>query len=154
MGPRLCMSPAARPIHHKARLRRPRTASRWTLGNFQTPDWAKHAVWYQIFPERFRNGETSNDPPNIKKWNSSWFSKLPGETGKFYNDVWNRRYGGDIQGIRQELPYLRQLGVNANYLNPIFQAESVHKSDATDYRHIDEHFGIAGDVEQLSGRDG
>ncbi len=118
---------------------------------FETPDWAKHAVWYQIFPERFRNGDPSNDPPNTQKWTSKWFDKHPGETGDFYKDVWARRYGGDIQGIRQELPYLRSLGINAIYLNPIFQAEDLHKYDTSDYRHVDEHFGVKGDIEKLRG---
>ncbi len=119
---------------------------------FDTPDWAKHAVWYQIFPERFRNGDSSNDPDNTQKWTSKWFAQHPGETGDFYGaDVWARRYGGDIQGIRQELPYLRSLGINAIYLNPIFQAWDLHKYDTTDYRHVDEHFGVKGDIEQLQG---
>jgi cyclomaltodextrinase len=118
---------------------------------FLTPDWAKHAVWYQIFPERFRNGDPSNDPPNTKRWNSKWFSKLDGETGEFYRDVWKRRYGGDFQGIISELPYLRSLGVNCIYLNPIFKAEDLHKYDTSDYRHVDDHFGFAGDISQLRG---
>ena len=119
---------------------------------FVTPDWAKHAVWYQIFPERFRNGDPSNDPPNTLPWKAKWFSKQPGETGNFYGrDVWARRYGGDIQGCRQALPYLRSLGVTAIYINPIFQAEDLHKYDTSDYRHVDEHFGVKGDIEQLRG---
>jgi glycosidase len=118
---------------------------------FETPDWAKHAVWYQIFPERFRNGDPSNDPPNTKRWTSKWFSTLPGESGEFYHDVWSRRYGGDFQGIISELPYLRSLGVNCIYLNPIFKAEESHKYDTTDYRHVDDHFGFVGDIAQLHG---
>ena len=118
---------------------------------FETPEWAKHAIWYQIFPERFRNGDPSNDPPHSHKWTSTWFEKHPGETGDFYHDVWARRYGGDIQGIREKLPYLRSLGINAIYLNPIFQAEDMHKYDTTDYRHVDEHFGVKGDIEALQG---
>jgi glycosidase len=118
---------------------------------FQTPDWAKHAVWYQIFPERFRNGDPNNDPPNTQRWTSKWFSKLDGESGEFYHDVWKRRYGGDLQGILSELPYLRTLGVNCIYLNPIFKAQDLHKYDTTDYRHVDDHFGFAGDIDQLRG---
>ena len=118
---------------------------------FETPDWAKHAVWYQIFPERFRNGDPSNDPPNTQKWTSKWFDKHPGESGDFYKDVWARRYGGDLQGIREKLPYLRSLGITAIYLNPIFQAEDLHKYDTSDYRHVDEHFGVKGDIEKLQG---
>jgi cyclomaltodextrinase / maltogenic alpha-amylase / neopullulanase len=119
--------------------------------SYQTPDWAKHAVWYQIFPERFRNGDPSNDPPNTQRWTSKWFSRLPGESGNFYRDVWSRRYGGDFQGIISELPYLRSLGVNCIYLNPIFKAQDLHKYDTTDYRHVDDHFGYAGDISELKG---
>jgi glycosidase len=119
--------------------------------DFRTPDWAKHAIWYQIFPERFRNGDPSNDPPNTKPWTSRWFARLDGESGKFYNDVWGRRYGGDFQGIIAELPYLRSLGVNCIYLNPIFKAQDLHKYDTSDYRHVDDHFGFAGDIDQLRG---
>jgi cyclomaltodextrinase len=118
---------------------------------FETPDWSKHAVWYQIFPERFRNGDTSNDPPNTQKWTSDWYAKHPGESGEFYHDVWRRRYGGDIAGIREKLPYLRSLGINAIYLNPIFEAEDLHKYDTSDYRHVDQHFGFAGDITELKG---
>ena len=124
---------------------------------FVTPDWAKHAVWYQIFPERFRNGDTSNDPEGSHRWQSKWFATLPGEVPgveNFYNgsgNVWKRRYGGDIQGIRTALPYLRKLGINAIYLNPIFEAESMHKYDTTDFRHVDDNFGAKGDLARLSG---
>jgi cyclomaltodextrinase / maltogenic alpha-amylase / neopullulanase len=124
---------------------------------FVTPEWAKHAVWYQIFPERFRNGDPSNDPENTKRWQSKWFATLPGEAPgeeNFYKgagNVWKRRFGGDVQGLKQALPYLRSLGINAIYLNPMFEAESMHKYDTSDYRHIDEHFGVKGDIEQLVG---
>ena len=118
---------------------------------FVTPGWAQHAVWYQILPERFRNGDASNDPPHTVAWTGKWYDSQPGESGNFYRDIWDRRYGGDLQGIRQELPYLRKLGVTALYLNPVFQAHSLHKYDTGDYRHVDEHFGVAGDIEQLHG---
>ena len=124
---------------------------------FVTPDWAKHAVWYQIFPERFANGDPGNDPSNDEgshfvQWTSDWWKVAPGETadnGHFAydgrNTVFDRRYGGDVQGIKQSLPYLKKLGVTAIYLNPVFEAASMHKYDATDYRHIDNHFGVKGD---------
>ncbi len=121
-----------------------------------TPDWSKNAVWYQIFPERFRNGDTTNDPGEnwfelLVPWTSDWFAVMPGEapglenfyTG--YGNVWRRRYGGDIQGIQQKLGYLRNLGVNAIYLNPVFEAESMHKYDTADFRHIDDNFGVKDD---------
>jgi glycosidase len=123
---------------------------------FVTPDWAKHAVWYQIFPERFRNGDTSNDPDTRKHehmvpWTAKWYEPAPGETPgdeNFYKgtgNVWNRRYGGDLAGLRQSLPYLRKLGITAIYLNPIFEAESMHKYDTSDFRHVDDNFGAKGD---------
>ncbi len=127
---------------------------------FVTPDWAKAAVWYQIFPERFRNGDTANDPPNTFRWQSDWWATLPGETPgaeNFYRgagNVWWRRFGGDIRGMREGLPYLRELGVNAIYLNPVFEARSMHKYDTSDFRHIDDNFGVKGDLDQLKGETG
>ncbi|QQE12965.1 alpha amylase N-terminal ig-like domain-containing protein [Planctomycetota bacterium] len=125
--------------------------------NFDVPEWAQNAIWYQIFPERFRNGDPSNDPKHTKRWTSKWFSQLPSEDGgkdDFYTgigNVWWRKYGGDVQGLIEALPYLRELGITAIYLNPVFEAESMHKYDATDYRHIDDNFGFKGDIDQLEG---
>ncbi len=127
---------------------------------FETPDWAKGAVWYQVFPERFRNGDESNDPPNTHRWQSDWWAVLPGEARgaeNFYGgagNVWRRRFGGDIQGAREALPYLRELGVNAIYFNPVFEARSMHKYDTGDFRHIDDNFGVKGDLERLVGETG
>ena len=124
---------------------------------FKTPDWAKDAVWYQIFPERFRNGETQNDPPNTFRWQSDWWATLPGEAPgdeHFYGghgNVWFRRFGGDIQGVREALPYLRKLGVNTIYLNPVFEARSMHKYDTSDFRHIDDNFTIKYDPSLTAG---
>jgi glycosidase len=130
---------------------------------FTTPDWAKRAVWYQIFPERFRNGDATNDPndhPEYERlvpWTGNWWKSQPGEAAgddNFYKgqgNVWKRRYGGDVQGLVQALPYLKRLGVNAIYLNPVFEAESMHKYDTSDYRHIDDNFGYKGDIAQLQG---
>ncbi len=125
---------------------------------FATPDWAKHAVWYQVFPERFRNGDTSNDPPRSLPWTSDWWAAHieHGEAAgpqNFYRgkgNVWHRKYGGDLQGMIEALPYLRRLGVNAIYLNPMFEAESQHKYDTGDFRHIDDNFGFAGELAELA----
>lgn len=122
---------------------------------FTTPDWAKHATWYQIFPERFRNGDPSNDPgefayENLLPWTADWWKthtahgEAPGEEN-FYEgegNVWSRRFGGDLQGVQEALPYLRKLGVNAIYFNPIFEADSMHKYDTADFRHVDDNFGV------------
>lgn len=128
-----------------------------------TPDWAKGAVWYQIFPERFRNGNPGNDPNGsgvfVAAWNSNWYEVQPGEMeartaregrdpdrrrrggGDLYKVLFDRRYGGDLQGVVQKLDDLKSLGVTAIYLNPIFQARSLHKYDASDFRHIDSALG-------------
>ncbi len=145
-GPMSEQAPAKMPTFFEAKLM-----------NVEIPDWAKHAVWYQIFPERFRNGDKSNDPDGALRWQSDWFATLPGEApGKenFYEgqgNVWKRRFGGDIQGVREALPYLRKLGINAIYFNPIFEGESMHKYDTSDFRHVDDNFGVKGDLAQLQG---
>ena len=130
----------------------------------ETPDWAKRAEWYQIFAERFRNGDPANDPHDgpdqrLVPWNGGWNDTLPGEAAgaqNFYEgqgNVWKRRYGGDLQGVRQELPYLRSLGVTAIYLNPVFEAESMHKYDTADFRHVDDNFSVVGDLAEVQARE-
>lgn len=125
-----------------------------------TPEWSKGVIWYQIFPERFCNGDPSNDPKvtdqdgaypfdatspfEIHPWTSDWYELQPYEkqNGKdFYYNVQRRRYGGDLQGIIDKLDYLKSLGVNALYLTPIFWSPSSHKYDALCYHHVDPTFG-------------
>ncbi len=121
--------------------------------DFDAPDWARDAVWYQILPDRFRNGSTENDPPRVRAWTSEWFSpaEWEGKDGQtFYQHfVFERHYGGDLAGIEEKLPYLKQLGVNALYLTPIFKAPSYHKYDVQNYIHVDDHFGVDGDYQQV-----
>ncbi len=120
---------------------------------FQTPDWAKNAVWYQIMPDRFRNGRDDNDPPNAIPWTADWYALQPHERRRqeeegqtFYNwIVFDRLYGGDFAGLEEKLPYLKDLGVTALYLNPVFIASSHHKYNATNYLHIDPAFGPPND---------
>jgi len=95
----------------------------------RVPDWAKDAVFYQIFPDRFCKGDPSIDPVNVQPWDSQ---EQPTPLS---------RYGGDLQGIIDRLDYLVELGVNAVYLNPIFESPSNHKYDTTDYYKIDPAFG-------------
>ncbi len=95
----------------------------------KVPKWAEDIVWYQIFPERFCNGNKNINPKNCKPWISE---KLTNHTDF---------YGGDLYGIVEKLDYLEQLGVNGLYLTPIFKSPSIHKYDTEDYLEIDEHFG-------------
>ncbi len=117
--------------------------------SFMTPEWAKNAIWYQIMLERFRDGEEANNPQPCRPWRSEWYSLSPweGQNGNtfFKWDVFSRHYGGDLKGLRERLGYLKELGVNAIYLNPIFQATTHHKYNATNFLHVDEQFGTQGD---------
>lgn len=118
-------------------------------GLFRTPEWARDAIWYQIMLDRFRNGDPANDPQPVHPWTSEWFKLQPWESRNgetFYKfAVFQRLYGGDLKGLIEKLPYLRDLGVNAIYLNPVFEAESHHKYNATNFVHIDDDFGTRGD---------
>jgi 1,4-alpha-glucan branching enzyme len=120
-----------------------------TKAAFRTPDWAKDAVWYQVMVDRFRNGDPSNDPKGTIPWDHDWYEPF-GSEGKdgqtFYRHyVFSRFAGGDLQGLQERLPYLRDLGINALYLMPMFQASTPHKYNATSFIHVDEHFGTTGD---------
>lgn len=98
-----------------------------TNTDWHTPDWVKHAVFYQIFPERYANGDPSNDPANIEPWDTK--------------PTLHNLMGGDLQGIIDHLDELQDLGITALYLNPIFQATTSHKYNTFDYYKIDPHFG-------------
>lgn len=92
-----------------------------------TPEWVKKTIWYQIFPERFCNGDPSISPENVQPWGT------PPDSKNFM--------GGDLQGIINKLDYLQDLGVNGLYLCPIFTANASHKYDTVDYFNVDPHFG-------------
>ncbi len=134
--------------------------------------WQAGAVWYQIFPERFRNGDPSNDPVREslsgggqwapgswrpRAWTSDWYARDAWEQARGDNFYWHgvgeRRYGGDLQGIIDKLDYLRDLGVTAIYLNPVFWSGSHHKYDAATFHHVDPWFGPdpEGDVKLVAG---
>ncbi len=99
------------------------------------PDWVQDAIFYQIFPDRFANGNPDNDPHNVMKWGAQPTS-------------WGFQ-GGDLNGIVQKFDYLLDLGINAIYLNPIFQATSNHRYNTADYYHIDPKLGTMEDFRQL-----
>ena len=140
------------------------------VNGFTTPDWMKNAVVYQIFPDRFFNGDESNDQAQtwargeidyeFVDWdtipeNPEQEALLDEETykatGAFYGDgeYSNEIYGGDLKGITEKIDYLKALGVNVIYLNPIFWSISNHRYDAVDYTEIDPILGTLGDFEEL-----
>lgn len=147
---------------------------------FNVPNWAKEAIWYNIFPDRFYNGNHYNNPifnefgpeafkPNILheqnfveeyKWEKSnnvishfdrnrWTSDFReqtiweklGEREIDYSLKYARMYGGDLQGIKEKIPYMKELGINAVWLNPVFFSYQNHKYGANDFRHISPDFG-------------
>ncbi|MBS6707299.1 MAG: alpha-glycosidase, partial [Lachnospiraceae bacterium] len=109
---------------------------------FHTPDWAKGAVMYQIFVERFFNGDRSNDVLNGEYCYIKEKVKQIDEWGREPEPMDVRNfYGGDLQGVMDKLDYLQDLGVQVIYLNPIFVSPSNHKYDIQDYDYVDPHFG-------------
>jgi glycosidase len=134
------------------------------------PPWIVDASFYQIFPERFYNGDRSNDPIHdslefpdqtpaswrISPWTGDWYARSDWEVAAgpniWDNGIFNRRYGGDLAGIIEKLDYLQDLGVNALYLNPVFYARSLHKYDGASMHHVDPYFGPdpAGDLRLMS----
>ena len=147
---------------------------------FNVPNWSKEAIWYNIFPDRFYNGNHYNDPifnefgpeafkPNIlheqnfveeyrweksnnvishfdrNRWTADFreqtiWEKL-GEREIDYSLKYARMYGGDLQGIKEKIPYMKELGINAVWLNPVFFSYQNHKYGANDFRHISPDFG-------------
>ncbi|AZK45068.1 alpha-glycosidase [Paenibacillus lentus] len=102
---------------------------------FTVPEWVKDAVFYQIFPERFAKGDPSLDPDNVLPWG-----------GKPERDNF---FGGDLQGVIDHLDHLSELGINAIYFTPIFEATTNHKYDTADYMKVDPHFGDTETLKKL-----
>jgi cyclomaltodextrinase len=99
------------------------------------PSWIYDSIFYQIFPDRFANGDLTNDPPNVLEWNT------PPRINGFH--------GGDLQGILKNMDYLSDLGINAVYLNPIFLSPSTHRYNTVDYFQIDPKLGTMADFSEL-----
>lgn len=114
------------------------------IPDYSTPEWAKGAVMYQIFVDRFRNGDPDNDvltdeyyyengkSVHVKNWRD-----YPDPNGADIRSF----YGGDLQGVLEKMGYLKELGIEVIYFNPLFVSPSTHKYDIQDYDHIDPHFG-------------
>lgn len=104
---------------------------------YEEVKWMQEAVAYQIFPERFCNGDKSINPDNIMKW------------GDEENLTYYSRYGGDIKGISNKIDYLKELGVNLIYLTPVFKSNTSHKYNTEDYYNIDPQFGTVENMKEL-----
>ncbi len=141
------------------------------FNTLSTPDWAKGLVWYQVFPERFRDGNPNNNPKGWDLTPMAWdspFAEVAQEEverawnrrlveprtfqddqnragGRIASVVFARRYGGDLMGVYNQLESLRDQGYTGIYLCPIFQSRSLHKYDADDHRHIDPTLGHPGE---------
>ncbi len=117
----------------------------------KTPDWLAGGVFYQIFPDRFyRSEQPKNGVPSDRVRHDTWDEQprwQPDEAGVMRN---NDFFGGDLEGVRQKLPYLQQLGVTCIYLNPIFESHSNHRYDTADYTRIDPLLGTEEDLRHLT----
>ena len=135
----------ARADEHQIPDYNPAYAFRFIPG-FHVPDWAKGAVQYQIFTDRFCNGDPSNDVVDNEYYYTVGHAKHIPDWDAVPTDTDIRSfYGGDLQGIIDKLDYLQDLGIEVLYLNPIFVSPSSHKYDCQDYEHIDPHFGVITD---------
>ena len=128
--------------------------------DFKTPDWAADAVYYYVFPERFRNGDKTNDPlPGSRRYqrhdierHARWLATpfKPG-SGDGSDAVYNNDFfGGDFAGLIDKLGEIRELGANTLYLTPVFAAASNHRYDTADFHHIDPALGSNADFERLT----
>ena len=103
---------------------------------FKAPDWSSGQVYYQLFPERFKNGDPSLTPEGADAWGAA--------------PTRENFMGGDLRGIREKLPYIASLGATCLYITPVFEAPSNHKYDTVDYYRIDPHFGTEEDLSALA----
>ena len=111
--------------------------------DFFVPDWAKGAVFYQIFVDRFCNGDMTNDVLDNEYCYIGEGTRRVTDWFKYPDNMDVRSfYGGDLQGVMNKLDYLQELGVDVIYLNPIFVSPSNHKYDIQDYDYVDPHFGV------------
>lgn len=107
-----------------------------TFKPFTVPSWVEKSVVYQIFPDRFANGDPTNDPADVEKWDAE---------PKYFN--W---FGGDFAGVRQKVSHLKDLGVGCIYFNPVFEGPSNHRYEATDYKKVDHRLGTNDEFASLT----
>lgn len=118
------------------------------IPGFKVPEWSKGAIFYQIFTDRFCNGDKNNDVYDGEyeylgqkvTFNPDWYAyPSKNSVGEFF--------GGDLEGVLNKLDYLKELGVEVLYLNPVFVSPSNHKYDTQDYENLDPHFGVMPDAD-------
>ncbi|MBS1725823.1 MAG: alpha-glucosidase C-terminal domain-containing protein [Armatimonadetes bacterium] len=107
-----------------------------TYRPFEVPVWVEGSVIYQIFPDRFENGDRSNDPKDVMPWDAK--------------PTWYNRFGGDVAGVEKRMGYLKDLGITAIYFNPIFKSPSNHRYEADDYMVVDPQFGTNAEFKKLT----
>ena len=119
--------------------------------NFNVPDWAKGAVVYQIFPDRFCKGKNSKkEPMPRRRFHENWEERPILESDPNYEDLYNDDFfGGDFAGIIEKIPYIASLGVDIVYLNPIVRSQSTHRYDAADYFEPDPYLGTVEEVKNM-----
>ena len=116
------------------------------IPDFKVPEWALGTVFYQIFTDRFCNGNPENDVESNEYFYTGGHSRKITDWDKYPEELdVNCFYGGDLQGVKQKLGYLKDLGVEAIYFNPLFVSPSNHKYDTQDYDYIDPHLAIIED---------
>ncbi len=117
---------------------------------FDTPDWLRGGIIYQIFPDRFYNsGVVKTNIPDDRFLCDDWGKQPEYRQNNGACSLGNDYYGGDLAGIKQKLPYLKELGVSCIYLNPIFEAHSNHRYNTADYNKIDAMLGSEDDLKSL-----
>ena len=117
--------------------------------DFCTPEWLKGGIIYQIFPDRFcHSDKAKTDVPEDRFWQKDWYAQ-PAFLSDGDKRIGNDYYGGDLAGIESRLPYLKSLGVNCIYLNPIFEAHSNHRYNTANYLKIDSLLGDENDLKNL-----
>ncbi|RAK05243.1 glycosidase [Halanaerobium saccharolyticum] len=138
---------------------------------FKTPGWVQNAIFYQIFPDRFYNGNPDNDPELIETYKNKteryknivpkWHQGIKESESNLIDpdnftdhdpsihpkSGWRIFYGGDLQGVKQKFGYLKELGINAIYFNPVFEATSNHRYNTADYGKIDDNLAVKDDFE-------
>ncbi len=118
--------------------------------DFETPEWLKGGVIYQIFPDRFyRSGQEKKNVPPDRVLRSDWGGEPSWRPDKYGRVLNNDYFCGDLVGIKEKLPYLKSLGVGCIYLNPIFEAQSNHRYNTSDYEKIDSILGTEQDLREL-----